>query len=190
MSSGIPRPLERLGFERRVIEPVMSALVGRPLGAHQRVEDLDRLLEPVDPLGRWRQLEPVAPVLVGVPAGTDAEDEPAGAHVVDRDGLLGEEGRVTERVARDQHAEPDRVGQRGDGGEQGPRLVDRTLGVVVGRRQVVDQPGVVEAERLGQLETLQVLRATSGRPGGRKSPNRTGNADVVSIASSMAHGDR
>ena len=48
----------------------------------------------------------VSPMLVGVPAGTDPEDQAAAADVVDGDRLLEQEGRVAERVARDQRADP------------------------------------------------------------------------------------
>ena len=152
-----PGLLERLGFERRVVEPVVEARISRPFGAHQRDEDLDRLLEAVDALGRRRQVDAVAAVLVGVPAGAQAEDQPAATHVVDRHGLLGEDRGMPERVARDENPEPDPLRGRGDGGQQGPGLVHRPVGRACGRGQVVDQPGVVEAERLGLLEAREGL---------------------------------
>ena len=118
-------------------------------------DEADGLLEPVDPLAGRRQVDPVATVLVLMPARAEAEDEPAAADVVDRDGLLEKDRRVAERIARDEDAEADPRGEGGDRGERRPRLVDRVLRRAVGVDEVVDEPGRVEAERLGEAELLE-----------------------------------
>ena len=83
---------------------------------------LDRLLESVDPLADGRQVDAVAAVLVLVPARPDAEDQPSVADVVDGHRLLGQQGRVAERVARDEDAEPDPTRPDSDRGEERPGL--------------------------------------------------------------------
>ena len=153
-----PRPLDRAGLEHRVVETVVAALEGDPgllLEAHQ---DLHGLLEPVHAFHRLRQVEAVPAVLVRVPARADPEDEPPAAHVVDRDGLLGEERRVAEGVGRDQHAEADPGRHGGQRREQRPGLEARQLGRPVGVEQMVHEPGVVEAELVRHEELVAHLR--------------------------------
>ena len=70
----------------------------------QRPDDRERLLEPVDAMVE-RDAE--RPELGLVPAGAEAEDQPAAADLVDRRGLLGEDGGVVERRAGDQRPELD-----------------------------------------------------------------------------------
>ena len=95
---GDPRPLDGAGLEHRVVDAVVAAIEGDPGLLLETDQDLHGLLEPVHALHRLRQFEAIATMLVRVPARADPEDEPAPAHVVDGDGLLGEEGRVAERV--------------------------------------------------------------------------------------------
>ena len=117
-----PRLLDRARLETRIVELVEAALEGRPLLRHQQADDLDRLLEPVDPLRGRRQVDAVAAVLVLVPAGPDPEDQPPAADVVDGDRLLQQDRRMAERVARHEDAQADARRPRGDRRQQRPRL--------------------------------------------------------------------
>ena len=145
------------------LSSVVAALEGRPLLAHQQADQVDRLLEPVDPFRPGREIDPVATMLVLVPARPDPKGQPSAADVVDRDGFLEQECRVPERVAGHEDAEPDPLGPRRDGGQQGPALQAAILGRTVGVDEVVDQPGVVEAERLGEDEVVEHLRPRPAR---------------------------
>ena len=152
-----PRPLDREWLELGLVERVEAAAERDGAAGLQPVEDLERLLEPVDAFGCRRQRDAVAAVLVLVPAGPEAEDQPPAADVVDRDRLLEEHGRVAERVARDKHAEADPRRPRGERCQQRPRLVTGVLGRPVGVEQVVDEPGVIEPELLGEREVVEHL---------------------------------
>ena len=68
--------------------------------------------------------------------------------------LLEQDGRMSERVARDQDAQTDPGRARGERRQQRPRFVDRDARRAVRVDQVVHQPGVVEAEVLGHLELV------------------------------------
>ena len=61
--------------------------------------------------------EAEGPELDLVPAGAQAEDQPAAADLVDGGGLLGEHRRVVERGRGDQRPELDPLGDRGQAGE-------------------------------------------------------------------------
>ena len=79
--------------------------------AQERPDDRERLLEPVDPVV---EREAEGAELGLVPAGAEAEHEPAAAELVDRGGLLGEQRRVVEVRAGDERPELDPRGRRGD----------------------------------------------------------------------------
>ena len=123
--------------------------------AQERPDDRERLLEPVDPV--------VVRVAVGaelglVPAGAEAEDEPAATHLVDRGGLLGEQGRVVEVRAGDQRPELDPRRRGGDRRQQRPRL-PRAAGrpILPAIEEVLADPHGVEPEvldRAGHVEEL------------------------------------
>ena len=70
---------------------------------------------------------------------------------------------MPERVAGHEHAETDPLGLRRDGGQQGPALQAAILGRTVGVDEVVDQPGMVEAERLSEDEVVEHLRPRPAR---------------------------
>ena len=97
---------------------VRAVEVDRPV-AEQRPDDRERLLEPVDPMVE-REAERAELGLV--PAGPEAEDEPAAADLVDRGRLLGQHRRVVEARARHERPELDPRRRGGEAGERRPRL--------------------------------------------------------------------
>ena len=116
----------------------------------QQVPDLQRLGEAVDPLAWGVELPAVGLVLALQPARADAEIDPAAGHVVDRDRLLEQEGRVAVGVAADHHAQADALR---DGREPGQDRLGLVGGVhhVFEAVEVVDDVEAVEAEGLGFL---------------------------------------
>ena len=167
--------------------------------AQERPDDRERLLEPVDPV--------VVRVAVGaelglVPAGAEAEDEPAATQLVDRGGLLGEQGGVVEVRAGDERPELDPRRRGGDRGQERPRL-PRAAGrpVLPAIEEVLADPDGVEPEvldRAGHVEELGPadlaldlgeLDADLERAGGRRrssskrsGPRRRRQADVACAA--------
>src|SRR5687767_548578 len=99
---------------------VVEALLGP--GAD---DDLDLLREELEARLRVEEREPVLEVLALVPARAHAHLDTASGDVVDRQGHARENARVAERRGRDQRAEADVLGDRGDRGERRPR-VERT----------------------------------------------------------------
>src|SRR2546421_12171692 len=76
-------------------------------------DDRERLLEAIDPVV---ERDTKGAELGLVPAGAEPQDEAPTADLVERVGLLGEDGRVVECRARDERAQPDRRGRGGDRG--------------------------------------------------------------------------
>ncbi len=93
-------------------------------------------------------------VLGLVPARSQPQLQPASGHVVDGDGLPGQEGGVTEGVGADQHADADAMGSGGERRQQGPGLEVGTIRSA-GLDEVIAQPDAVEAELLVQQPALQ-----------------------------------
>src|SRR6266436_4788483 len=71
------RLLHRLGHERRVVELVVLALEGRAVLGPEHVQHLAGLVEALEPLAHRVERDAVGRVLVFLPAGADAADEPA-----------------------------------------------------------------------------------------------------------------
>ena len=136
----------------------MAAGERRPLLAHEQRHDLDRLLEPVDPFAGRGQFDAVPPVLVLVPACAEPQDQAAAAHVIDRDRLLQEHGRVPERVARHQHPEPDPARACREGRQERPAFETTILRGTVRVHEMIDDPRVVEPEILRHPELVEDVR--------------------------------
>ena len=107
---------------------------------------------------RWSYGIAVGAELGLVPAGAEAEDEAAAAQLVDRGGLLGEQGRVVEVRAGDERPELDPRRRGGDRGQQRPRLPRPAGGPVLPAiEEVLADPHGVEPEvldRAGHVEEL------------------------------------
>src|SRR4029453_3508534 len=136
-----------------VLQPVVPAGEGRRSVAQQRVHDLHRLVEPADQLARRGKFDPELLVLGNEPAGPETQLETSVGDMIDGHGLVREEGGVTEVVAAHQHADPDALGPRGEGGEHRPPFVEgagRSARLI----EVVAVPDAVEAEALEVLPAL------------------------------------
>ena len=123
------------GFAPAHDEPRPRLLHRRRAGlAPDPLDLLDLALELVEPLRHGRERKAERLVLVLVPAGADAEvDAPAG-DVVGGQRELGQDGGGAERDRRDQRAEPDPLGDRGERADRAPG-VERA--VALRERQVV-----------------------------------------------------
>jgi hypothetical protein len=117
--------------------PVPLALDGGPPAAEHRLDDRQRLLEPVETVGERAELEAELPVLELEPPGADAEHRPPTADDVERGDGLREQRRVAVRVSRDQRGELDPLGARREGAEQRVRLEHR-LGRFADAGQLVE----------------------------------------------------
>src|SRR3546814_3678613 len=93
---------------------VVAAVVRTVVVTPHLEADPQRLLEPLEPLGRRREGHPEAEVLPLVPARSDTEHRaPAGETVEGRHGLR-QEPRVAIGTTGDQHAERQPLGEGGD----------------------------------------------------------------------------
>src|SRR5581483_11456339 len=112
-------------------------------------QHLQRALEVGEPLAHRRQFVAVAEVapLALVPAGADADDDPAAARGVDGRRGLGEQPRVAVERTRHDLAEPDPRGLARERREGRPAL-EHPVRVASTRLQVVVQPDRVETELL------------------------------------------
>ena len=96
-------------------------------------------------------------VLLVEPRGAERQLEPAVRRVVDRERLRGEHRRVPVGHAGDEQAEPDARGLPGQRGERGHAVEGLARALAVHRLEVVEAPGAVEAELLGELHPADHL---------------------------------
>src|SRR5437764_353640 len=87
---------------------------------------------------------------------SEAKLQPAIRDMVHRDRLLGQQRRVTERVAAHQDADSDPLGPRRQGGQQRPGFEVRA-GWPTWLDEVVAVPDAVEPEPLEQLPAREQL---------------------------------
>ena len=113
--------------------------------------------KPIEPVLHARQLDAVRLVLVLLPPGADAEHEPAVAHVVDGDRLLGQHGRVAVGVAGDEGSETYPRHRRGEGGKDRPALVHRVVEVAGHGHEVVGHPDAVPSGSFGVEGDIEYL---------------------------------
>ena len=104
-----------------------------------------------DPHRGLRKLEPVAVVLVLVPAGPDAHLDTSGGDDVDRRSHLGQVRRRPVRVTRAHLPEPHGVGHRSECRHQRPGLVGDLLGRNRDGVEVVVHPQRFVSRRLDDL---------------------------------------
>ena len=149
-ATGADRPRQQL----EVLRAVVSALEAHALTTQERHEDLASLLETSDAVVE-RVSEGVELGLV--PAAADAQDQPPAADLVELRRHLRGQRRVAEGKGQHEWPELDARGDRGDGREDGPRLVDALGGAVVAEDEVVGAPHRVEAIHLGRQRHLAQL---------------------------------
>lgn len=116
-----------------------------------RHDDLQRLLELLEPLGEGVEVESQLPVLELEPSGADAQDGPPRADDVQGRDHLGEQGRIAIGVAGHQRRQLHPLGGRGQRPERRIRLEHGFVGLAQSGQliEVVHQEHGVEAGGLG-----------------------------------------
>ena len=117
-----------------------------------------------------------------VPAGADAQDEPAAGHVVEHGCGLREERRMPERGRRDRHAEPSAGNAVRERRECRERLERNAASLLAGVREVVAHPAGVEDVELAGTSPHRVERrpVQAGGAGGRDTEaDRPGTAALI-----------
>ncbi len=151
------RDRARLGPHAGVLDRVV-ATQERPAVrlVPQALEDLQLLLQVVGSLPDLGEREPVAAVLLLVPAGAEAHLDPAAAHLVDRQHHLGKVARRAEQDRRDEDTQAERRRLAREPGEHGPGIGRRLVAVagealvVIGPEQGLE-PGCLGSPGDGQL---------------------------------------
>src|SRR5207247_3290868 len=100
-------------------------------------DDLELLREKLHSDGSLREGKPVRAVLALVPAAADAELDPSARDVVDGHCGAGEHRRVPEGDGRDERAQPQLGGNRGEAGERRPAVERAALALPVETEVVV-----------------------------------------------------
>jgi hypothetical protein len=116
------RSLHGLRIAPRVADGVVAADQGGTLLRPQRLADAQRFLELRQTPPDRRKRITIRVVLDLVPAGSEAEDQPAAAELIDRRRHLGEQRWLAVRVAGNQRPEADSLRLPGERCEQAPAL--------------------------------------------------------------------
>src|SRR5436189_104747 len=99
--------LDWLGIAGRVLQLVVAAAEVRTILRRQQADDLDTLLEHVEPLLDGGEGYPVGGVLHRVPARAEADLQPPAAELVDRGERVRENRGVAVAHAQDEDADAD-----------------------------------------------------------------------------------
>ena len=140
---------QRLRLRVGIHERVVAAREAERLRVERAADDLELLGVAVEAVARGLEREAVARVLVLVPARAEPELDPAAGDVVGRDGLARQHRRVAEGRGRDQRAEPQRGGLRGERDERAPGVERAAVRLPVERLVVVRAEEGLEAGGLG-----------------------------------------
>ena len=141
--------LHRLGLTPRVVQLVVLPLEGRHGVGEQARDDLERLVEAVEPLLERGEVDAVGVALLLVPPRAETELEPTAGDDVERGGHVRQHRRVAVGVAGHQHADADPVRRLGQRRRGDPALQAGPGGVREDRIEVVEGPG-----RLEQLDVV------------------------------------
>jgi hypothetical protein len=150
------------GAVELVVLPGIRALVVRP---HLEA-DLQRFLEPLEPLTGRRERHPEGTVLSLVPGGPDAQPGPSAGEDVEGGDGLGQHTRVAVGHAGDEGAQLDRAGLAGRERQRGVALEH----VELGRPDHADLEEVVHHPEADQPRVLGVAGdpPEGGSDGGRR----------------------
>ena len=146
------------GGSLRTSRRVIARASGRGrLAVEHRPHQLDRFVEPVEPLAEpGPEVDPVRLVLPLEPGPADPEDRASGAHVVERRDHLGGQGGVAERVRPDHQADRRSRGHARPAGQDQVALEDRAAPIALDGIEVVPGPQRVIAQLVGSLpDTLE-----------------------------------
>ncbi len=107
-------------------------------------QQLERLLRPAESM-----VEGIAEggVLRVMPAGADAQGQPATADLIGRRCHLGQQRRIAHPESQDQRAQVHPVGRSGERGQHAPRFVDAALRRIrEAEERVIDDPQPIDAQ--------------------------------------------
>lgn len=155
----------------RVVDGVPLAVQAGALAAEHRGDDLQRLLEPLEPVGERAELEAERLVLELVPARADAELRAADRDDVEGGDDLRKQGRIAVGVAGDQRGQPHPRGPLAQRREHRVALEHRVVRRPEHRRlvEVIHEQDGVEAALLGldglPRDGLEEARAVDVRVG-------------------------
>ncbi len=151
------RRLHRLREQLSIPQRHHLAVVGHPVAGHQAGGDLQSVFEEVESLAGARERDAELGVLLVVPGGAEGQLEASARGVVDGHHLVGEHRGVPVGDAGDEEPQPDPRRHPGEGGEGGDPVEGLAWAVAVHRLEVVEPPGPVEAEVLGEPDSADHL---------------------------------
>jgi hypothetical protein len=135
-----PGLLHGLWLEAGRPDGPMLAFEVEHLLCHQAVQDLECLVQQLEPLPIRRQVDAERLVLPLMPAGANPQLESPVRHVIERDRLFGQHRRMPERVGADHGPESDAAGHGGEPTEESPAVHDREALLAPGRIEMVVEP--------------------------------------------------
>src|SRR5439155_10910027 len=106
-------PLDRARKVRGVLQPVVAPAEGGRVLGHERLDELDGLIQAFEPFPSRRERNAELAMLAFMPCRSDPELEAPARDMVDGDPLRGEYGRVAVGHARHQRAQAYPVRGRG-----------------------------------------------------------------------------
>ncbi len=135
------------------LHPVVMALKGHRFAAEQTIHHMDEFPEALHPLWRLPSLDTRHARIKRRPTGADGQLQAAARHVVDRQCLARQDGRIPERDRCDQGTEANTLCAGGECGQERPPLEPRFYRSV-GVDEVVAVPGNVISRLLQSLPLL------------------------------------
>src|SRR5437763_3561850 len=137
-------PLHRLGVAAGAPQGEVAAVEVGGLVGQQPDDHLAGLVEAIEALLQRAQLDPVGVALLFVPAGADAQLQPAVGDDVDRRGHIGQHRRVAVDDPGHQHADPEPLGGLGQRGRHRPAFQTRAGRIREDRIEVIEGPRRLE----------------------------------------------
>ena len=168
--------LRRFRIARRVGHREMRTGERRAAFGEHAPDDRERLREPIETPRERVELESVRFVFVFLPAGTQAEDEPTVADLIDGAGDLREHGRVAVGRRCDECPEANPRYTGCEGGEVRERLMRRAIGCFgLVRHEMIGEPKARVAEALCNKPRLQCF----GPGHGGRNPEAESHLDTI-----------
>ena len=149
--------LQRPWQSGAIVEPVVPTRERHRILGPQAVDDLQLLLEQLHARAERREVEAVRRVLSLVPPCAEPELEAAARHVVDRRRRLREHRGVAEGDRRDERAEPDPLGPRGQSGQCRDGVERRSFAPPDDREVVIRAEQPLEPAALADVRKRQPL---------------------------------
>jgi len=126
------------------------SVVGHTVTGREARGDLQGVLEQIEALAGAREGDAELGVLSVVPGGAQRQLEASARGVIDGDHLVGEHRRVPVGHSGDEETQPDPRRHPGEDGQGGDAVEGLARSLPVHRLEVIEPPGTVEAEILGE----------------------------------------